>query len=214
MNQKLFVSSLTVAVGGLDLFLGAHNLPPIASLSVTGADTVIDAIQRAKENFTGKKLENFVNETQQATDEERIEFLQRLDENPKKFQERVLLIIDRLDDEKKAKMLGKLCKAFILRQLDKNIFSRLAPVIERTYFDDLEFFYTRYQNRISDSRVRTSQELVEFELHEESKPMIGNLVNAGLIEPQQVGILQHGLNNSVVGHSPTSLGKALLKFGF
>jgi hypothetical protein len=69
-------------------------------------------------------------------------------------------------------------------------------------------------NKISDVKLKKPNELVEFELTDENIPIISNLVTSGLLFEERVEILQHGSSNSVVGHSPTELGKILLTHGF
>jgi hypothetical protein len=71
---------------------------------------------------------------------ERQAFVQQFDNDPKfkkKTGERLLIVLDRLDDERKADMLGKLFRAYMSNQIDELLFGRFSGILNRAFFPDL-----------------------------------------------------------------------------
>ena len=87
------------------------------------------------------------------------------------------MIIDRLDHEQKAEIVGRLFEQFILNKIQLDDFLRLAIAVEKTYLTDLAYIDIRY-NIYAD---RTGQERLVF-LRKVDEPMIkANLASSGLL---------------------------------
>lgn len=120
--------------------------------------------------------------------------------------------MEKINEERKAAITGKLCEALILEFLDKRTFARLCQVIESVFIDDLEFFGLEY------SKMPSTEELMNTSFIpsvDKDKLKIDQLVVHGLLTDNRIISLQHGSSvPSVAQHKPTELGEQLLKFGF
>jgi hypothetical protein len=209
MKNKTPDDALTLLSALTDFLLASNSQPPIASIIVAGSQTVYHVVKEIKEKTFNKKLSDFLQETKKTTDQDRLKFIQRLGNDEKRFWERVLLLIEKMDDEKKAKITGRLCHALILEQITLDYFFRLALIIERTYLFDLEFFQTHFHVQKS-----KHDHDVDPKITDQTTTIINNLVTAGLLYEQRVGIFQHGGDGGPISHRPTELGELFLKCGF
>lgn len=180
---------LSIGTGLTDYFLGSAQLPPLATVVTLTAKTAFQYVTQLKENSFMKRLQTFFSETHKTTDNERIEFLQRLGDNQKEFWDKTLLILERLDDESKATMIGKLCHAVISKRITLVQYHRASLVIDRSYSFDLHFFYEFFKGYLQQHRL-------EYGKENDSSTITTNLVLNGLMTA----------SNGQVGHLPTDIG--------
>lgn len=90
-------------------------------------------------NFT-RKIVKFLQSTAQFTPEERLQFIEKLESDPnfaRDTGERLIILIDRLDELDKIPLLAKLFRAYINDRIDLALFRRLASALDRAFIDDL-----------------------------------------------------------------------------
>lgn len=95
-----------------------------------------------KKAFLVKKLIRFLKELNSISHNERKNFVIKLEssEESKKIGDKLLVIIDSLDDDDKATILGKLFKRVIEGNLEISDFHRIALSVNRIYYGDLKSF--------------------------------------------------------------------------
>lgn len=90
--------------------------------------------------FLLKKLIRFFNELEKITQEEKNTFFEDLDTNDKIVENignLCIFYLDKYDHEDKAKMIGKLLRAYINRSIDLEMYFRLMQAIDKAYIDDI-----------------------------------------------------------------------------
>lgn len=93
---------------------------------------------RDRHNF--KKIAIFLNGLKDIPEVERQAFLSKLHEEDKYREsifEKILLLLERLDESRKAEFVGNLFKLYIMEVIDKNKFLRLSGIVERAAIYDL-----------------------------------------------------------------------------
>jgi hypothetical protein len=89
-----------------------------------------------------KKIQNFLEELSNVSYEERLKFVEWMDQNPKQegeYGETLLLLIDRADSLKKPSILGRLLKHHILGNISSEDAMRLSFIVDRVYMSDLNY---------------------------------------------------------------------------
>jgi len=180
---------LAIGSGLADFLLGVAQLPPLATVVTLTSNTAFQYVSQLKENNFIKCLQAFFTETHKTTDQERIEFLQTLDKTQKDFWDKTLLVLERLDDEQKASMIGKLCRALILKEITAEQYYRASLIVERSYSFDLHFFYEFFKSYLQ-------QHPLEYGKNNDTETIAGNLVLNGLMTG----------SSGQVGHLPTDIG--------
>jgi len=99
-----------------------------------------------------KKIVNFLNSLKDVPKRKREEFLKKVDSDDNYKEnvfEKVMLILDRLDETSKAELVGNLFKLYIMGVFDKQKFLRFAGMVERLIYHDLMALHYRnsYFNR-------------------------------------------------------------------
>lgn len=115
-------------------------------------------------DFTRKIIQFF--QSTELTEKERIKFSEKLERDPnfaRDTGERLLIIIDRLDEIDKIPLLAKLFKAYIDDRIDLALFRRLATALDRAFIDDIK-------------------SLLELENPHERPPFFKQLLISGLTE--------------------------------
>jgi hypothetical protein len=84
-----------------------------------------------------KKAMNVLLELGEISPEERIEFLEELNDNFNSGSEKILLSIEKLDSYEKCQVFGRLAKLKAKNVIDTNNFLRLTKTIQDAYLDDL-----------------------------------------------------------------------------
>lgn len=93
-----------------------------------------------KEKIFEKKIIAFLRETEKVNSDQRDEFYQKMSNNEnlrKKIGEQILVIIEKIDDLEKPKLLGKLFKAFMEERISFEMFHRFATIISNCFLPDL-----------------------------------------------------------------------------
>lgn len=96
-----------------------------------------------RERHNIKKILQFLNSLSTISLEEKEDFIKKLnsENQSEEIFERVLVILDRLDEEEKASILGNLFKLYVYEIITKDKFLRLAAIVEKSYLSDLKAFY-------------------------------------------------------------------------
>jgi hypothetical protein len=132
MSNELDTLSQTI-----DLFLQSKEQTTVGGLTLAVGKTVYGYVTKLKQNQFNRKLARFLKETESTTDKERINFLRRIGKTKTKFFDNVLLLIENLDEERKATVVGKLCHALILKQITVEQFHRASLMLKNTLITDL-----------------------------------------------------------------------------
>lgn len=136
-----------------------------------------------KEKHAIRKIATFLNSLEDIPDVEKEKFLKRLDDEDKNGElfERLLLILDRLDETIKAEIIGNLFRIYIMGALDKMMFLRCASVVEQAFVSDLIALYDQYYYYSGASKVE-DERFVEYSEMRSGKITEQNLTNLGLME--------------------------------
>ena len=100
----------------------------------------ISLYNKITESFFTKKLLKFLYELKDIPKEERENFVTKLesDKETKNAGEKLLIVLNRLDDVEKSTIIGKLLKATILGEVNYSHFKKLTHIIDKTYLEDLK----------------------------------------------------------------------------
>lgn len=134
--KDLLIESAEIA---LDSFLEdsiLKEIPFFGSLFKTGK--IIIGI---RENIFAKKIYKFLIEIKDISQSERIKFINELEENNEfrqKVGEKIIILIDQLDDMEKATIIGKLFKANIEGNLNYYEFLKLSSIIQKSFLEDIK----------------------------------------------------------------------------
>jgi hypothetical protein len=95
--------------------------------------------QNISNSFFTKKMLKFLLELNTIPKLERINFIERLEseDESRKVGEKILIIINKIDDTDKATILGKLFKITIEEEIEITTFMRLCHMIDKVYLEDL-----------------------------------------------------------------------------
>ncbi|MDQ0450032.1 hypothetical protein [Methylobacterium aerolatum] len=134
-------SGLAIAIdAGTDATVAAlHGVPVLGVL--TGA---VRGLQDVRKWLEFRKTVNFLEGVAEASEEKRAAFTEKLQEDGKAeaFGENVLLLLDRLDDMAKPRIIGRLMAAHIEGHMDYDTAMRLCAMVSRAYASDLAFLKT------------------------------------------------------------------------
>lgn len=87
-----------------------------------------------------RKIFIFAKNTQNTPKEKKNNFINKLSD-PKKIKGigmKILQVLDRLDDVKKAELIGKLYILLLKEEIDEVLYFRLCYIIDRCYYDDIK----------------------------------------------------------------------------
>lgn len=96
--------------------------------------------QNITESFFVKKILRFLFELKGIPSKEREEFIKKLESKKEsnKAGEKILIVLNKLNDIEKAEIVGKLFKNTIRGKLTFEDFNRLIHIIDNTYIEDLK----------------------------------------------------------------------------
>ena len=103
-----------------------------------------------KERYTIKKMLKFLIALEEIPEKEKSDFLNKLSKNDKysnDFLEKLLVILERLDDLEKATIIGNLFKATIKGEVKMLEFTKLSSIVDRSFIQDLKVFCLREGNK-------------------------------------------------------------------
>jgi hypothetical protein len=142
-----------------------------------------------------KKLLNFLSSLSSVSKEVRQHFRTRMNADEKfkcKVGEKLLLIIERLDDMGKPRLIALAFQAYMEEHIDFGMFQRLACAIDKSFYPDL----MSLKSSGAPNRLSPQAKL--------------ELSNSGIIELES--ITTYNLSSRNIRYQITELGKALLKY--
>lgn len=122
---------------GLDYLTTSEVLKAIPIFGI--AFKSFSLFQKITESFFCKKLLKFLFELKDIPLDKREKFIAELetDNETNKAGEKILIILNRLNDIRKAEIIGRLFKETILGRINFKDFNRLTHIIDNAYIDDL-----------------------------------------------------------------------------
>ena len=164
-----------------------------------------------------KKIYKFLYQLKDISQNEREDFNKSILKNSKTtsdFFEKLLYLIDRLDDTDKAEIVGKLFNALIKEKIKTDDFLRLTSIIDKVYIGDLKYVDFRY----GDDKKMTKEERLEYFQSINESTIQESLVNSGLmtfdeeenvIEQKRLGARKKMKRR----YKTTKMGSILIEFG-
>lgn len=107
-------------------------MPPVASFAISA----VRSITQLNEDQFKEKLKLFLIEAD-SPQENKDKFLKLLDKDADKFFSRLFKVLDRIEDEEKAKIIGRLFKALLKDEIDIGEFKELCTKLDTAYLGDL-----------------------------------------------------------------------------
>jgi hypothetical protein len=137
LSKDAVVSALEV---GSVLFEDA--LPEVVARvpALSAVASALGGISGIREKLLLKKIVYFLSEQDEVSEADRWEFRRRIETNPEereKIGEYLILLLDRLDNTEKARLVGKLFSAFLRRRLTKDVFQLSCAGVDRAHLADL-----------------------------------------------------------------------------
>lgn len=136
-----------------------------------------------KERHTIRKIAEFLNRLEDVTEEEKTAFLQRLDQEKEgqDLFEKLLLLLERLDETLKARIVGNLFRMYIMDVFDRNLFLRCCMIVEKAFLADLISHYKQFSYRVGRGAIQ--EDVVQaYDDRMNSKLTKQNLVNLGVLD--------------------------------
>lgn len=123
---------------GIDLFLDEgilKDIPIIGSIAklYSGGVTI-------KEKIFEKKVIEFLYHLDHFASNEKVQFVLRIKEDKKferKVGEHLLIVLDRIDDINKTKILAKLFASYISSKIEYDLFLRFSSIMDKIFLPDL-----------------------------------------------------------------------------
>lgn len=168
-----------------------------------------------------RKLWKFLFQLNQVTQSERLNFLKKTEENRQERDElfeRTLFIIERLDEERKSSIIGRLFSNLILGKINTADYLRLSVIVDKTSITDLIFLELSY--RPPNINSNSDNELRKFYRENDTDFIRECLVIAGLLKKEinkdKARLLAMGLDKTshITEFKLTVIGRTLIKFGF
>lgn len=153
---------------------------------IKGVIALIEIKESINQKHTAKKIMRFLEALNNIADEERENFLNDLAKDRKEETsvfENLLIILDRLDKDEKAFIIGNLFKLHILKIISREKFFRLASIVERAYLADLLALHSVYNHRLPKAKPD-----IHFIQSQKEETKIA-LVNLGLLKEKEVSMV-------------------------
>ena len=166
-----------------------------------------------RNQFLIRKMYRLLFEIDSTSEEERIRFIEQLDSDNTKnnILDNFIILIDRIDNEDKMSIIGKLLKSMILETLDIDIGFRLFSIIDKAYIDDLKLLNFRF-NKYPD---------VDLWMYKYNNMVKVSLSNLGLLNPvygdNSYSQKKFGISKTeyrIKDYKLTDLGQDLIDNGF
>ena len=135
--------------------------------------TVYKAHKSIQESLYLRKLKLFL-ENIDISEDDYQEFLKNAEDNEESFSNSLLLILDKIEDERKAVLIAKAFKVYVIERFSFETFNRILLIINRGFCDDLLKIRIFEENEI----LLTNNKHIESESLEELFSC-GLLANAG-----------------------------------
>jgi len=164
-----------------------------------------------------KKIYKFLYQLKDISQKDREEFNKSIRAESKSttdFFEKLLYLVDRLDDTEKAEIVGKLFGNLITEKIKTDDFLRLTSIVDKAYIGDLKYMNFRYgddKKMINDERSQYFQSINESMIKD-------SLVNSGLMTFEEKENIdeqkRYGVHKKMIRtYKPTEIGGLLIKFG-
>lgn len=167
-----------------------------------------------KERHTIKKILVFINQSAEIPKADRDAFLTKLsanDQYKESVAEKVLLLIERLDETKKAEIVGNLFRLMVMGVIEKDHFLRLSGIVERALLYDLLALHYRHSYFGKD--WEGDQPYYINSANEPALAAFGLMQLKLGSEPSKVaranGLMNSGLTDPTLGYEISSLGQEL-----
>ena len=165
-----------------------------------------------------KNLYTFLFQLKDIEAQDKEKFIKRIDDNKNaknELFERILFIIEKLDNSYKSEIIGKLFKNYIYSKISLNDFLRLSVIIERAFYKDLKYFL--YDNSPRSIEDKENKSILFSEMNRSDA--FESLSNLGLLTAQ---ISENVYEQKSYGSSKkinrkfvvTPIGRVLLEDGF
>ena len=164
---------------------------------------------------------------QELSEKERSGFINSLDsKNKHKVFERILYIVDKLDETQKADIIGQLLIHLVKGNLTQQLFFRLASIVNNSHISDLTYFYFVYKDHGAlsygdeyDKFIQENQVSMSVEYMKEGLVTSGLLLRKLKKEDNSIKAKLYGgdptLGSSYKFEEAVSIvGEALLKYGY
>ena len=101
-----------------------------------------------RDRYLIRKIGIFLDQINDVTEEDLNKFLEKLEAEGyrKKIGEKILILLDRSDDDEKAKITGVLFKKYIRGDISKDHFELLCEAVNKSFFFNLHFLRHGYVN--------------------------------------------------------------------
>lgn len=93
-----------------------------------------------REKAFEEKLSSFIQEIENLSEDEKSKFIEQTGKNENQLFEKILRILEQLDEKKKAEIVGKLFKGLVKGKIQSNTFYKLCKLIDQIMIEELEFF--------------------------------------------------------------------------
>jgi hypothetical protein len=171
--------------------------------------------------FIVKKVAKFLFRLREISVEDRREFLNKLQKDEKykgQVVEKLLLILDRLDEEDKAEVLGNLFKAAIEGKISVDEFLRLSVIVDKIYLKDLKALVIRAHadNDYADELEELFHKWYLYEMDKKNLSSLG-VLREEIHEPDREYLKRNGISGNEkikFKYSTSDLGTKLEQFAF
>lgn len=144
--ENTMIETLTSDLGGISseiLELGIDSLLKDGILKdipiVNSIISVYNFGVSIRERFFIKKVIEFLYSLKDTTKEERVEFLNKHSKDKPQLGEKLIVILDRLDDIYKALLIGNVFSNYLHENINLVTFQRLSQIIDRCFVEDLKY---------------------------------------------------------------------------
>lgn len=146
-----------------------------------------------------RRLLSFLSETSKASDRERQQYAQKIADNPKenkRASEAVLEILDRLTSAEKAKMVGKVFRAYMVKgDMSVSQLQLLCEMIDKAYLQDLLMLQARqhpnYYNLVNVGIMNAVPAEQIMKHVQEANDREFSMVNRGMSPPSLPSLTQN-----------------------
>lgn len=136
-----------------------------------------------------KKLLYFIKEVKDIAPKDREKVISEIDNSDKyrlKIGEKLLYLLDKADDHEKTLLIGKFFRAFLLQEIDYDIFLRGCAVIDKSIIQDLNWFLKNDWEKL---RIEEAGEYINWGLFE--------------LEPLNIKVKESGFEHNPIWEQKT-----------
>ncbi len=147
--NKAFSNSLTsdlseVGANLADAVIDAATEGDLAGIPVVGLIlSTVKAGHSISDRLFGAKLSRFLYEAKEVSEADRREAIGRIvssKEERIRFGDKLLFLLDRLDDDEKAALVGRVFVLLLRETITRDEFFQLAQIVDRAFLPDLKYY--------------------------------------------------------------------------